>query len=177
MGLGQRSSYKEASQRVAATRVLAVACAPTSVAEAVQGLFDTWNSASDAAFEASLATQNRFMRWASKDTSPTKRHYFLLRQATHLMVTFGVSPKFAIEQGLNNKFIQGWLGRIATAGSGDDGATHIGISLLKWRLDDAGRIWNGGRYVQMLDGLVSGLGGRYISDPVNEEDCHFVSMA
>lgn len=177
MGIGQRSSHKEASQRVAATRVLAVACAPASLAEAVQGLFDTWNSASDAEFEASLLTKNRLMRWASKDESPTKRHYLMLRQSNHLAVTFGMTPKFAIERGLNNKFIQGWLGRIAPAGSGNDGATHIGVSLLKWRLDDAGRIWNGGRYVQMLDGLVAGLNGRYISDPVNEEDCHFVSMA
>ena len=162
---------------MAATRVLEVACVQAGLSQVVQGLFDTWNLASDAEFEASLATKNRLMRWASKDTPPTRRHYLLLRQSNHLAVTFGMSPKFAIERGLNNSFIQGWLGRIAPVGSGDEGTTRIGVSLLKWRVDDAGRIWNGGRYVQMLDGLVSGLNGRYISDPVDEKDCHFVSLA
>jgi hypothetical protein len=169
----QRSLYKKANQRVAATRVLEVAGAQAGLPEAIQGLFDAWNSAADAEFEASLATKGRLMRWASSNSVPRSRHYFLLERPDHLMVTFGVTAGRVAERGFNPND-RGWVARVEPAGSSDGGATHIGVALVKWSVDDGGRIWNGDRYVQMLDGLVAGFDGRYVSDPVNEEDLHFV---
>ena len=176
MGVVRRSLYKKPNQRVVATRLLEVACPHAGLPEAFQGLFDSWNGAADAKFEESLATRGRLDRWASSNRSPKSRHYFLLEQPDHLMVTFGVAAKFVADRGLN-RHDHGWVARVAPAGSSEDGATHIGVSLVKWIVDDGGRIWNGGRYVQLLDGLVAGLNGRYVSDPVKQEDCHFVSLA
>lgn len=175
-GIVQRSLYKNANDRVAARRVLEVACPQAELSEVIQGLFDSWNSAADTEFETSLAAKGRLERWASSKSLPSSRHYFLLKRPDHLMVTFGVTAKFAAERGLN-RLDHGWIARIAQAGDSDDGARRIGVSLVKWIVDDGGRIWNGGRYVQLLDGLVAGLNGRYASDPVRQEDCHFVSRA
>lgn len=176
MGVVQRSVHKAGNQRVAAPRVLEVSCARPALPEAIQGLFDTWNSASDAEFEASLATKGRMLRWAANNTSPNTRHYFLLEQAGKFIATFGVRAAFVAERGLKNQG-EGWIAQITPADGGGEGTTHINVVLLRWSVDDAGRIWNGGRYVQLLDGLIEGLHGRYVSEPVKQEDWHFVSRA
>jgi hypothetical protein len=176
MGVVQRSLHKKANQRVAASRVLEVSCALPALPEAIQRLFDAWNSASDNKFEASLSTKGRMSRWAANNSSPNTRHYFLLEQAGQLIATFGVRAAFVAERGLKNHG-EGWIAQITPVGGGGEGTTHINVVLLRWSVDDGGRIWNGGRYVQMLDGLIEGLNGSYVSEPVSQEDCNFVSRA
>lgn len=174
MGVVQRSVHKAGNQRVAAPRVLEVSCTRQALPETIQRLFDAWNSASDATFEAALPAMNRMLRWAAKNTSPNTRHYFLLEQSGKFIVTFGVRAAFVAERGLKNQG-EGWIAQITPVDGGGEGTTHISVILLRWSTDDAGRIWNGGRYVQLLDGLVEGLNGRYVSEPVKQEDCRFVS--
>ena len=176
MGVVQRSVHKAGNQRVAAPRVLEVSCTRQALTEALQRLFDAWNSASDAKFEASLATKGRMARWAANNSSPNMRHYFLLEQAGKFIATFGVRATFVAERGLAHQG-NGWIAQITPVDGGGEGTTHISVVLLRWSTDDAGRIWNGSRYVQMLDGLVEGLHGRYVSEPVKQEDCRFVSLA
>jgi len=171
----KKSLVREANQRVAAARELEVGCAHASLPLAVQGLLDTWNSASDAVAEASLATRGRFMR-SLGGSMPVTRHYFLLEQPGHLMVTFGMRPQRVLERGFNPND-RGWLAHVVPLGDGDDGAIRIVVGLKKWSVNDDGLIWNGSRYVQLLEGLVAGLNGRYVSAPVDEEDHRFVSRA
>jgi hypothetical protein len=170
-----KSLRREANQRVAAVRKLEVCCGQASLPQAVQGQLDTWNSASDAAAEASLATRGRFMR-SLGGSMPVTRHYFLLEQPGHLMVTFAMRPQRMLERGFNPNN-HGWLAHIVPLGDGDNGATRITIELKKWSVNDGSLIWNGNRYVQLLDGLVAGLNGRYISAPVDGEDQRFISQA
>ena len=176
MGIIQQQQRKAANQRVAAPRMLEVKCANAGLADAVRELFATWNSAADAAFEASLAAKDRLARWASSGSSPNSRHYFILERPDHLMVTFGARAQFVADRNLTG-YGQGWVARIEPTGTGKDDARRIEVTLLKWSVDDGGRIWNGYSYVQMLDGLVAGLDGRCISEPVDHEDCLFVSLA
>jgi hypothetical protein len=176
MGIVQQARRKGANQRVAATRTLEVARPQAELAAAIAELFATWNGAADAAFEASLATRGRMDRWASKNTSPNTRHYFVLERPDRLLVTFGVRAQWVAEHNLT-RYGQGWIAQVVPSGSSDNGALRIDVTLLKWTIDDAGRIWNGESYVQLLEGLVAGLDGRYVSDPVNAEDCHFVRRA
>jgi hypothetical protein len=176
VGVIQRLRYKDANQRVAANRVLEVTCPQDQLAETIQQLFDGWNSASDAEYEASLATMGRVTRWAASNRSPTTRHYFLLAQPGHLLVTFGTSAKWFAERGLSSAS-HAWAGRITPVSGGDGDRTHIDVVLMRWCVDDGGRIWNGARYVELLDGLVAGLNGRYVSAPVDKQDYHFVAMA
>lgn len=176
MGVIRRSLNQEANQRVAAARVLEVGCMYDDLPVRVQDLFDSWNSAADAAFEASLATKGKFLRWASSGSPSLSRHYFLLAQPAYLIVTFGVRAVRVAERGFNPQD-RGWLARITPEAGGDGRPVRISVTLSKWVVDDNGHIWNGGRYVQMLDGLVEGLNGRYISSPVDEEDHRFIGLA
>jgi hypothetical protein len=173
VGMVQRSIAKKANQRVAEGRILEVECGPAAVHEAVRGLLETWNNASDAAFEARLETKGRFGRWVSSNSSPRSRHYFSVERPGHLMVTFGVTATRVVERGFNPAD-RGWIARIEPAGSSPDGRALIKATLARWVTNDAGLIWNGDSYVQMLDGLVANLDGRYVSAPVAEEDHRFV---
>ncbi len=40
-------------------------------------------------------------------------------------------------------------------------------------MNDSGFIWNGSRYIQLLDGLVA-MDGHYVSNPPDEQDFQFV---
>jgi hypothetical protein len=173
--MGKRS-VSEANQRIAASRVLEVSCDPTRLTSAIQGLIDRWNSAADAAFESSLASKSRFQRWVSSGDVPSGRHYFLLERPEHLWVTFGVRAARVAERGFNPND-RGWLSAIAPGPHEASGTMQITVTLAKWSVNDARLIWNGERYVQLLDGLVAGLDGRYISAPVDEEDLHFIRYA
>jgi hypothetical protein len=171
----KKSLVREANQRVAEARELEVVCGQASLSQAVQGQFDIWNRASDAAAEASLATRGRFMR-SLGGSMPVTRHYFLLEQPGHLMVTFAMRPQRMLERGFNPNN-HGWLAHIVLLGHCDNGAIRIAIGLKKWSSNNDGLIWNGNRYVQLLDGLVAGLNGRYISAPVDGKDQCFIMNA
>jgi hypothetical protein len=178
MGIVQQSMHKKANQRVAATRSLAVRCPRDAQPEAIRALFGKWNIAADEAFEETLeGTKSKIMRRALSSSSPNTRHYFLLEQKPgSFTVTFGFDAKLIAENRLRG-LGEGWIAQIAPAGDGEEGETNIAVSLLKWRIDGAGHIWNGSRYIQLLDGLVGGLDGRYLSDPVDGKDHYFVSRA
>jgi hypothetical protein len=170
--MGKRS-IDEANQRVAATRVLEVSCEPGRFIAAVQELLDKWNSAADAAFDASLASKGGLQRWASSGSPPLTRHYFLLERPDHLWVTFGVTAARVAERGFNPND-RGWLAVITPKDHGTDGTMRILVTLARWSVNNQRQIWNGIRYVQMLDGLVVGLDGRYVSAPVDKNDHHFI---
>ncbi len=172
-----KRSVQEANQRVAARRILEVARQPAELAAAIQELLDKWNTAADAAFEASLATKGKFGRWAAANNgTPQKRHYFLLARSDQLWITYGIRATWVAERGFSAAS-QGWLAEIVPGKPGPGNAMSLAILLGKFSVNDKGYIWNGGRYVQLLDGLVAGLGGRYVSAPVDESDCRFVSYA
>jgi hypothetical protein len=173
--MGKRS-ISEANQRVAASRVLEVSCERGRLAEAIQVLLDRWNTAADAAFAASLEAKSSFQRRISSGRTPNSRHYFLLQRGDHLWVTFGVPAARVAERGFNPND-RGWLAAVAPGDGGTDGALRIVVTLAKWSVNDSRLIWNGGRYVQLLDGLAAGLDGRYVSAPVDSDDRHFVSYA
>ena len=116
------------------------------------------------------------MHWVNSGSVPSRRHYFLLSQPDWLMATYGVRAIRVAERGFNPQD-RGWAARISLAKNTDDEATRIAVALAKWSIDSNGLIWNGQRYVQMLDGLVAGLDGRYISGPVDEEDHRFIKRA
>lgn len=168
-----KRAIQQANQRVAATRVLEIPCAPADLAAAVQGLIDKWNSAADTAFETSLATHGRFHRWLNSSETPSERHYSMLKRPDHLWVTFGMSAARVAEHGFN-PYSRGWIA-VVVPGEYSAGRMRVTVTLAKWSVNDERLIWNGGRYVQLLDGLVAGLGGRYVSAPVDENDHHFVS--
>jgi hypothetical protein len=173
--MGKRAN-SQANQRVAASRVLAVSCERVGFAAAVQELTDKWNTAVDEASVAALATKGRFQRWLAGDGISITRHYFLLERSGHLWVTFGVRAARVAERGFNPND-RGWLAVITPGDRDPDGTLRITVRLDKWSVNDRHLIWNGDRYVQLLDGLVAGLSGRYISDPVDESDHRFVSIA
>jgi hypothetical protein len=177
MGIVQQSMHKKANQRVAAARTLAVRCPRDAQTAAIRALFDKWNLAADETFEERLAgTKSKIMRKALSGRSPNTRHYFLLQQPGSFVVTFGFDAKLIAENRLRG-LGEGWIAQIVPAGDGDDGEANVAVSLLKWQIDGAGHIWNGTRYIQLLDGLVAGLDGRYLSDPVDGKDHYFVSRA
>jgi hypothetical protein len=171
----RRSLVLEANRRVAQQRELEVSCTGTALGKAVQGLLDAWNKADDAAYEAKLATKGRFIRWIGSGGSTVSRHYFLLKRSDHLMVTFGTSASVVAERGLNPNS-HGWVSLIRMLPTAEQ-RTRISVELAKWSVNDKGFIWNGSRYVQMLDGIVAGLDGRYVSNPVADEDYHFISQS
>lgn len=171
-----KKSIEDANQRVATTRVIAVSCEPGHLAIAIQGLFDKWNAASDAAFEASLASKRGLQRWASSGNLPFTRHYFLLERSNSIWVTFGVTASRVAEKGFN-PHDHGWLSVVVPDVCGPDGKLRIQVTLAKWSVNDSQWIWNGTRYVQMLDGLVAGLSGHYVSTPIDEADHHFINYA
>jgi hypothetical protein len=173
--MGKRS-VNEANQRVATTRVLEVSCEPSRLGGAVQELFDKWNATADAAFEASLAAKGGFLRWASSGRPPFTRHYFLLERSDHFWVTFAMTATGVAERGFNPNN-RGWLAVITPKDHGSDGTMRILVTLAKWSANDQRLIWNGTRYVQLLDGLVAGLNGRYVSAPVDENDKYFIGNA
>lgn len=177
MGMVGRSRRNGANQRVAATRILAVACEPSGIHDAVQELFATWNSAADAAYEESQTAKGKFARWVSSGRLPSSRHFSVLRRLNNLMVTYGVTATRVAEKGFNPAD-RGWLALIEPSGERDeDGRALIAVKLARWVVNDDGFIWNGDRYVQMMDGFVAGLDGRYVSDPVNPEDVNSVHLA
>lgn len=172
----KKSLTHEANQRVAAARELEVASRPASLPRTVRGLFEKWNAAADAAFDASLETKGKFMRWVSSGSVPVTRHYFLLEQPKRLVVTFGTRAERVVEHGFNPTS-HGWLARISPLGSRGGDRTRIEVALVKWSVNDDGLMWNGSAYVQLLDGLVTGLNGAFITVPVSEADHRFISQS
>jgi hypothetical protein len=172
----QRSARKRANQSVAATRTLEVACARAELTSAIQGLFDSWNSKADAAYEASLEGRSRFGRWANSGQSPASRHFFLLERPGGLMVTFGMSASRVVERGFNPNN-RGWVASVKPVDGGDDGFTRIGVSLAKWSTNEDAMMWNGSRYIEFVDGLVAGLNGRYVSAQVSDKDFRSISRS
>ena len=77
-------------------------------------------------------------------------------------MTFGMRAARVAERGFNPND-RGWLAVITPGDHGTHGTMRITVTLAKWSVNDARLIWNGNRYVQLLDGLVAGLGGRYVS--------------
>jgi hypothetical protein len=170
-----KRSINEANQRVAMSRVIEVSGESASLAEAIQALLDQWNSAADRAFAAGLAAKGGIQRWASSGAAPGSRHYFLLQRSDHLWVTFGVRALRVAERGFNPND-RGWLAVVTPEENGADRKIRIMVTLAKWSVNDRRLMWNGGRYIQLLDGLVAGLDGRYVSAPVDENDHHFISQ-
>jgi hypothetical protein len=172
--MGEKKSLTNAAnQRVAAARELEVVCGQAGLPQKIKALIDAWNKKTDTAFEASLATRGRFQRWLGGGM-PVTRHYFMLEQPDHIIVTFAMQPERVLERGFNANN-RGWLARIVPLNISDDGAVRISIGLVKWSANEGGMIWNGTRYIQLLDGVVTGLNGRYISARVSEEDHRFIS--
>ena len=144
-----KRSIDEANQRVAATRVLEVSCEPGSLAAAVQGLLEKWNTRSDANFAAALAAKSSFQRWLRSSDLSTTRYYFLLERPDRLWVTFGTLATRVAARGFNPND-RGWLAvvRPKDDSSGTDNKMRILVGLAKWSVDDRRLIWNGGAYVQ-----------------------------
>lgn len=89
-------------------------------------------------------------------------------------MTFGFRPQRMAEQGFNAND-RGWAAYVVPSDSGD--STKLAVTLKFWSVNQSGFIWNGGRYAQMLDGLVSELDGRYLSEPLRKEDYRFISRS
>jgi hypothetical protein len=175
MGVVQRKVRDTANQRVATARTLDVRCAGASLLEAIEKLIAGWNAAANDDHDAALAKMGRLARWANSDSYPGSRHFFAARGSNHLIMTFGVEAERVLQRGFNPND-HGWVAQIEELGLTSE-FTRIQVRLAKWAVNDAGLIWNGDRYVQMLDGLVHGLAGRYVSEAVDEADHRFISRS
>lgn len=175
MGVISRHMKKEANQRVAAARVLEVRLGGQGLEPVIGSLIERWNQAADATFELRQSGKGRMAKWANNNVAGSTRHYSLIPQRCYLLVVYGISAQRVIDKPFNANN-HAWLADINPLGV-EASSTRISVSLRRWSVNDSGLIWNGASYVQMLDGLVEGLDGRYISQPVDPEDCHFVSYA
>jgi hypothetical protein len=169
----KKRSVKEANQRVAAARTLDVKLSHPTLTETLQALFERWNDAANEYAEASLEVKGRLDRWASSGRLPSSRHYFLLEQPDHLMITFGTTATKVAERGLNATS-RGWVAWV-TGGAPEGEYRRIQVALVGWCSEkDSGLMWNGDRYEALLDGLVSELDGRYVTAPIDPVDLRFV---
>lgn len=177
MGLIQQKMRAGANQRVAAARVIEIAGAPEDFPAAVQALINRWNTDADAAFETAQTRRGKVGRWMASSDPAVRRHFDMKVMADNsIVLAYGVT----VQRVLDGKYSKasfatthGWVAAITRPEPAGDGRSSITVSLRNWAVNDSGFIWNGSRYIQLLDGLVA-MDGHYVSNPPDEQDFQFV---
>jgi hypothetical protein len=177
VGLIQQKMRAGANQRVAAARVIQIAGAPEDFPAALQALINQWNTEADAAFETAQAKRGKVGRWIASSDPAVRRHFDMKVMADNsIALGYGVT----VQRVLDGKYSKasfatthGWVAAIMKPEPAGDGRSSITVSLRKWAVNDSGFIWNGSRYIQLLDGLIA-MDGHYVSNPPDEQDFQFV---
>ena len=158
MGIVARDRMKEGNQRVAQARTLEVRFGAVPIQQALEQLFARWNAAADVQFAASQATGGCLAKWANSGQLASARHYTLCLEPT---TCWSCSACQCSESSTADSTLTTTAGSRRSMSVRLRSRNLISVCLTNWGADDNGVMWNGGRYVAMLDGFVDELAGRY----------------
>lgn len=167
MGIVTRQLAKKKNQEYAAVRRAGTTLGPEQVVAAVE-LICMENNARIVEEAAELqerwSSGNRFQRWAaSKDqTGPPPPEYFVYVEGGHAFVGYLYSLEYAMKCKREGKTYQPrkkhWLAQVDLPPvDAMGGNPTVGVSLMRWTEDDAGKINNADLYEKFLNELTSAI--------------------